>query len=143
LNKNYVYSGDYTATQSAYADDKNLTSRCPVRTMSNADYSAAYSGNIYWVMYGINYVYFGEGSSHSETKKNVGLTSPSDTIFAADSNTEGGNGHIISYGWSSAYPYARHNLGVNILWADGHVSWKKQREFIGAANVASYWLFTR
>jgi prepilin-type processing-associated H-X9-DG protein/prepilin-type N-terminal cleavage/methylation domain-containing protein len=143
LNKTYVYGGDYNATYDAYANDKNLTSRCPVRTMSNDDYFDLYGDNIYWVMYGLNYVFFGEGSSHSEAKKNVNLTSPSETIFAADSRPETGNGHIISYGWSSAYPYARHNLGVNILWADGHVGWKKQHEIIGSANVARYWAFTR
>ncbi len=133
----YIYNGNKTAMQKAYTDDHNLMARCPVRSLTNPQYTAKYSNNIYWVMYGINYLYFGGGAAHDQPIKLTRLPRPSETIFAADSMAENGQGHIISYGWSSAYPSPRHDLGANVLWADGHVAWMKQSEMV--PNASPWW----
>jgi prepilin-type N-terminal cleavage/methylation domain-containing protein/prepilin-type processing-associated H-X9-DG protein len=138
ISKIYLYSDSLAATNAAFSGDKNLISRCPNRTMTYAQYLAADTHSwSSWVMYGINYVYFGAGADHRGSIKLPHLPSPSETIFAADSTPEKGYGHLISYGWSTVYPYPRHDGGPNLLWADGHVSSKRVQEITGSA--APWW----
>ncbi len=132
----YLYTSA-TSMNSVYTNDRNLVTRCPVRMATNAEYTSKYGGNIYWVMYGMNYLYFGSGASHNEATKVKRMTSPSQTIFAADGKAINGYGHIISYGWSTAYPNPRHSNGANVLWADTHVSWMPLSELVPSSKP--YW----
>ena len=134
LSDLYLYKSNHNETLNAFQADRSLVARCPVRSLSNADYTSKYGGNVFWVMYGINYLYFGDGAAHDQAKKVARMNRPSETIFAADSMAENGQGHIISYGWSSAYPSPRHDLGSNVLWADGHVAWMRRSELVPTAS---------
>ena len=140
ITKIYTYHNNDTEMYKAYKNDKDIISRCPVRLLPSSEYKALNSGNIYWVMYGMNYLYLGAGASHSDPVKNVGIERPTETLFAADSSAEyGAYGHVVSYGWSTAYPNPRHSNKVNCLWVDGHVSAKKQGSLVGNDNKKRWW----
>lgn len=135
----YLYKSNVSKYAEVFSRDRNLIARCPERTMTNDAYKDKYSGNDNWVMYGINYYYFGGGAGHNEAKKVVSMKHPSATIFAADASAENGKGHITIW-TGSAHPYPRHNKGCNVLWADNHVSWISNAEL---DSSTAPWVLTK
>ncbi len=138
----YGYNNDANMRYAAMDKDRNVISRCPVRTMSNAEYKKLYSDSIYWGMYGVNYLYFGGGSNNSTALKITNLRNPSGKIYAVDGRPETGYGHVSNPEWEKAYPYPRHSGFTNIMWADGHVGSMPQPQLTGSTNRKKYWNIT-
>ena len=138
----YFFKNDATLAWNANAEDKNLISRCPVRTLSNEEYYAKYSNRHTWVMYGINYMHLGAGASNTALGKKLSKISyPSRTLMATDATAETGWGNLISWGWADAYPYARHSGRCNAIWLDGHVESIPTAALIN--NEEKYWKVER
>ncbi len=138
----YLFKDDGNKAWNAQREDKNLITRCPVRTKTNEEYYAIYSDRHSWIMYGINYVHLGAGASSTALGQKLSKISlPTQTLMATDSTAEIKWGNLISWSWSDAYPYARHDAKSNAIWLDGHVSAIMTAALIN--NEAAYWKVIR
>ncbi|MFZ2657031.1 MAG: prepilin-type N-terminal cleavage/methylation domain-containing protein [Victivallales bacterium] len=127
----YVYK-DGNAMIEAYVAD-NVIARCPVREYSNDYYKSAYANIKWWGMYGINYRHLSTPGPLSNTHpvSAMKVSKPSETLFAADSTTEDGDGQVIEWYPTTMAPSMRHKGMTECLWVDGHANTMKQTELVG------------
>ena len=138
----YFFNNDPDVAWRAHEADKNLITRCPVRSIPNAEHYVKNDNRHTWVMYGINYLHLGAGADKTKLGKKLSrISQPSRTLMAADSTAETKWGHLISWGWADAYPYARHSGRSNAIWLDGHVQSIPTAALINNEN--EYWKVER
>lgn len=126
------FGGDLAKARDAIAREK-VPSRCPVRTLSNAEYDAI-NKKTYWYSYGINYVNLGGGGALVPPISRLMVKNPSKCVFLADGKPETGWGYLVNPGWGDAQPSDRHQGRSNVLWADGHVTSEDQAWLVAPAN---------
>ncbi|MFZ2656249.1 MAG: prepilin-type N-terminal cleavage/methylation domain-containing protein [Victivallales bacterium] len=135
----YLYK-DGNAMIEAYVAD-NVIARCPVREYSNDYYKAASSNIKWWGMYGINYRHLYPSDIVDFQYKPftaLKVTRPSETLFAADSTPEDGNGQVIEWYPTTMAPSIRHKGMTECLWVDGHANTMKQTELVGGPAETYY-----
>jgi len=137
----YAYK-DVPSMLAAYNAD-NVVFRCPVREYSNDYYKSNSLNYACWGMYGMNYLYLSDftGVVSIPLRK---VTKPSETLFAADSTTEDGNGQVVNWSNSSTCgPSMRHKGMVECLWVDGRADTMKWSEItgpdVGSAAESKYY----
>ena len=93
-----------------------------------------------WKNGGIGYntnLGFSDNSGNGLVRANE-VDMPSETIMAADGNETGGAVHLDGQIFSPDSPYgepgARHNNGINAIWADGHAQWKSKTQLMAGQN---------
>jgi len=126
------YGGDLAKARDAIAKEK-VPSRCPVRSLSDAEYNTINKKN-YWYSYGINYVNLGGGGTLQPPISRFSVKNPSKCVFLADGKPETGWGYLVNPGWPDAHPADRHQGRSNVLWADGHVTSEDQAWLVAPAN---------
>ncbi len=125
--------------------------RCPGwvgTTGSNLQYESGYGANAY------KNDSIAQDEGFKEAYKLGKVKQPSGTIYAGDGGDTNDPGntwdvHKLVYVWSGNMADQRwglrHNNGSNILWCDGHVSWKSVKELITgeSTKVDYYYLIKR
>ena len=124
------------ARYDAYAADKNIILRGPVRKLSNQDYEALSGLGVGWIMYGTNYL----NISASGPEKIQKIVSPSRKLYLAENSPEQGAGRVINAYTAKYNPYPRHGeRDANCLWLDGHVARLPAAQLVGATASATYY----
>ncbi len=115
-------------------DIKGSVFDCPSRTWNPAALRAWYAG------YAHNNEYMGYANGQPgeyAPQKIINVKSPSLTVYAGDSidtTTSFLRRPSQIAGNPTAYTYKRHSAGANLLWVDGHCSYKKQQELLSGVN---------
>jgi prepilin-type N-terminal cleavage/methylation domain-containing protein/prepilin-type processing-associated H-X9-DG protein len=107
---------------------------CP--SMRGSDIVGEYVTCEEWCNYGYNYLHIGSSSRYGgtayPTARLSDIAKPGETILLLDAYypNSGANGEPRGYylandAGAPYYPHVRHNQGLNVCWADGHVSFVK------------------
>lgn len=139
----YIYSGK--VLDAASSELRKGVFKCPA--FENPSGDPTHDGG-----YGWNYYYMGFYDGHATLGRTnlVKVSKPSETIMIGDT---------INWNWSGAlyrlarlyYPsYAsclgvgnRHNKGINLLWADMHVSWMTQSALMAGNLNEQDWYYMK
>lgn len=137
----YIYKDRQSLLDSCDADN-SVVFRCPIREFSNEYYKSSYSNLRWWGMYGINYRHL-YTPTYLDPISAVRISSPSETLLAADSTPEDANGQVIEWFASTMAPSMRHKGMTECLWVDGHANTMKRSDLLGTEAEIKYYMVTR
>ncbi|MFA6713787.1 MAG: hypothetical protein WCS27_00315 [Victivallaceae bacterium] len=145
----YIYSGKDLDVSSAELREGAF--KCP--SFENSSGDSLYDGG-----YGWNYAYMGFRDSHSSASyhraNSVKVSRPSETAIIGDTADWYGTStyayrlarlYEAAYSSSTLNPPVgnRHNNGINLVWADMHVSWMLQTALLNGVGADKDWYYMK
>ncbi|MDD5597739.1 MAG: type II secretion system protein [Victivallaceae bacterium] len=143
----YIYSGKDLDVSSAELREGAF--KCP--SFKNPTGNSSYDGG-----YGWNYAYMGFRDSHSSASyhraNSVKVSRPSETITTGDTTDWYGTAanvfrlaRLYEPAYTSYTPPVgnRHNKGINLVWADMHVSWMLQTALLNGVGADKNWYYMK